>query len=139
MITLEINNISEISKVAKLFLSKTKEYKKFAFFGEMGVGKTTFIKELCKQLGVTDVVNSPSFAIVNEYQSINNKIIYHFDFYRIKNINEIFDFGYEEYFYSPNYCFVEWPEKIEHLLPENFIIVNITEETNHKRIINIHI
>ncbi|MCK5822474.1 MAG: tRNA (adenosine(37)-N6)-threonylcarbamoyltransferase complex ATPase subunit type 1 TsaE [Bacteroidales bacterium] len=134
---LEINNISEIKKTAKLFLNKTKEFKKFAFFGDMGVGKTTFIKELCKQLGVTDVVNSPSFAIVNEYMSANNEIIYHFDFYRIKNINEVFDFGYEEYFYSPNYCFVEWPEKIEHLLPDDFISVNIIEESNHKRIINI--
>ena len=137
MITLGINNISEISKVAKLFLTKTKEHKKFAFFGDMGVGKTTFIKALCKQLGVTDIVNSPSFAIVNEYQSKNDEIIYHFDFYRIKNINEIFDFGYEEYFYSNNYCFVEWPEKIEHLLPEEFITVYVTEELNHKRIINI--
>ena len=137
MITLQVNNISEIKETAKLFLSKTKEHKKFAFFGEMGVGKTTFIKELCEQLGVTDIVNSPSFAIVNEYQSANNEIIYHFDFYRIKNINEIYDFGYEEYFYSPNYCFVEWPEKIEHLLPEDFISVNIMEEENHKRKINI--
>jgi len=137
VITLQVNNISEIKETAKLFLSKTKEHKKFAFFGEMGVGKTTFIKELCEQLGVTDIVNSPSFAIVNEYQSANNEIIYHFDFYRIKNINEIYDFGYEEYFYSPNYCFVEWPEKIEHLLPEDFISVNIMEEENHKRKINI--
>ncbi|MBE9467924.1 MAG: tRNA (adenosine(37)-N6)-threonylcarbamoyltransferase complex ATPase subunit type 1 TsaE [Bacteroidetes bacterium] len=135
--TLEINNISEIEETAKLFLNKTKKHKKFAFFGDMGVGKTTFIKELCKQLGVTDVVNSPSFAIVNEYTSSNDEIIYHFDFYRIKNINEVFDFGYEEYFYSPNYCFVEWPEKIQQLLPEDFIIVNFTEESNHKRIINI--
>ncbi len=139
MITLKINNLSEINKIAKVFLTKTKEHKKFAFFGDLGIGKTTFIKALCKQLGVIDIVNSPSFAIVNEYQSKNDEIIYHFDFYRIKNINEIFDFGYEEYFYSNNYCFVEWPEKIEHLLPEDFINVYITEEANHKRIINVHI
>ena len=98
-------------------------------------GKT--YKALCEELGVSEVVNSPSFAIVNEYQSANNGVIYHFDFYRIKKIEEAFDFGYEDYFYSNNYCFIEWPEKIESLLPENCVIVNIKEREDGSRFMEI--
>ena len=98
----------------------------------MGVGKTTFIKEVCKQLGVTDVVNSPTFAVINEYAS-NVGPIYHFDFYRIKNIEEAYDFGYEDYFYSGNFCFIEWSEKIVDILPDDCIQVTITELENGDR------
>ena len=98
----------------------------------MGMGKTTFIKELCRQLGVDGVVSSPTFSIVNEYDS-KGESIYHFDFYRLKNEQEAYDFGYEEYFYSGNYCFVEWPEKIENLLPEDAVLISITGDEHGNR------
>jgi tRNA threonylcarbamoyladenosine biosynthesis protein TsaE len=97
----------------------------FAFHGNMGVGKTTFIQAICKILGSGDYVTSPTFAIVNEYSDAGGNPVYHFDFYRIKNIEEAFDLGYEEYFFSGNFCFIEWPEKIESLLPENRVEVKI--------------
>lgn len=97
----------------------------FAFYGKMGAGKTTFIQLICKVLGTTDNVTSPTFAIINEYSSETAGAIYHFDFYRIKDIEEAFDLGYEDYFYSGNYCLIEWPEKVESLLPEEYVEVNI--------------
>jgi tRNA threonylcarbamoyladenosine biosynthesis protein TsaE len=113
MITsLELNTLTELASVAKKFLRLNKGKKTFAFFGNMGVGKTTFIKALCNEMGVIDIVTSPSFALVNEYQTNEDEIIYHFDFYRIKKIEEVFDLGYEDYFYSNNYCFIEWQFKI---------------------------
>ena len=108
-----------------------------AFYGTMGVGKTTFIKSICRELEVIDVVNSPTFSIVNEYHTVNEEIIYHFDFYRIESQSEAFDFGYEEYFFSENLCMIEWPEKIENLLPENCFRVNINEETDGTRTITV--
>ncbi len=127
---LEIKNLKNIDKIAKIFLEKNKDKKIFAFFGEMGVGKTTFIRAICKNLKVIDMVNSPTFSIVNEYFTEKNTIIYHFDFYRINNIYEIFDFGYEEYFYSKNYCFIEWSEKIENFLPEESLRVFMEKKEN---------
>lgn len=100
----------------------------FAFFGKMGVGKTTLIKELCAHLGVEDVVCSPTFAIVNEYSAQGGEPVYHFDFYRLKSIAEAYDIGYEEYFYSGFYCFTEWTEKVEELLPECYVRVEIVEQ-----------
>lgn len=97
----------------------------FAFYGKMGAGKTTFIKAICSALGTEDVVQSPSFAIVHEYGSQNGGKIYHFDFYRIKNLEEVYDLGYEDYFFSGSYCFIEWPELISDLLPENVVRVRI--------------
>ena len=109
-------------------LSSFKEERFFAFFGKMGVGKTTLIKELCDVLGVEDVVCSPTFAIVNEYSTAVGEPVYHFDFYRLKNLGEAYDIGYEEYFYSGCYCFTEWTEKIEELLPEHYVRVELTEK-----------
>lgn len=99
----------------------------FAFFGKMGVGKTTLIKELCAELGVEDNVCSPTFAIVNEYSDRDGEPVYHFDFYRLKSVAEAYDIGYEEYFYSGCYCFTEWTEKVEELLPERYVRVEIEE------------
>ena len=99
----------------------------FAFFGKMGVGKTTLIKEVCAQLGVDDVVCSPTFAIINEYRDRHGEPVYHFDFYRLKSLAEAYDLGYEEYFYSGCYCFTEWTEKVEELLPERYVRVELTE------------
>jgi tRNA threonylcarbamoyladenosine biosynthesis protein TsaE len=113
--------------VAKKLLMIFKDKKMFAFSGKMGAGKTTFIKHLCKQLGAGDIAVSPSFSIVNEYTTKDGNTLYHFDFYRIKDIKEVFDIGYEEYFYSGNYCFIEWPEKIKELLPDNCVYIRIED------------
>lgn len=106
-----VTNVNDLRSIAADFLESIGSNRIIAFYGSMGTGKTTFIKALCDLLKVTDTVNSPSFAIINEYSVPNNGSIYHFDFYRLKNINEAFDMGCEDYFYSGNYCFVEWPEK----------------------------
>src|SRR5574344_1318416 len=110
----------------------------FAFYGKMGAGKTTFIKAICEALGVTDVITSPTFAIVNEYRSEeDNELIYHFDFYRIKKLEEVYDMGYEDYFDSGAPCFIEWPELIENLLPEDAIKVTISEQENGRRTVSL--
>lgn len=126
--------------MARKLLRTFQEERFFAFFGSMGVGKTTLIKELCKVLGSDDNVCSPTFAIVNEYRSGEGAPIYHFDFYRLKNIEEAYDIGYEEYFYSGNYCFTEWTEKIEDILPEKYVSVTMVEEneTRHMEAIAIN-
>ena len=118
--------------MARNLLESFSEERFFAFFGKMGVGKTTLIKELCAALGVEDNVCSPTFAIVNEYSTREGEPVYHFDFYRLKSLAEAYDIGYEEYFYSGCYCFTEWTEKIEELLPEHHVRVEI-EERNEKR------
>ncbi len=115
----EIFYETQINIVAKKLLKTFPGKRVFAFYGEMGAGKTTLIKGICNYLGVLDTVTSPTFSIVNEYQTREGGIVYHFDFYRISKIEEVMDMGYEEYFFSSNYCFVEWPEKIENLLPED--------------------
>src|SRR3972149_1006446 len=117
MPVIEIKNVSEIDIPAKLILENKGDYKIFAFFGSMGAGKTTLIKAICKQLKVNENVASPTFSLINEYTNPEGEKIYHFDFYRINKIEEIFDFGYEEYFYSGCLCFIEWPEIIADLLP----------------------
>jgi len=119
------NNLSEVKKAAADFLEQNKNRKQFAFYGEMGAGKTTFIKELCELLGSTDVVTSPTFSIINEYHTTANGRIFHFDFYRIEDIEEVYNIGYEDYFYSNDFCFIEWPELIEELLPETMLKVTI--------------
>lgn len=116
-------------------LTTFEEERFFAFFGKMGVGKTTLIKEMCEVLGVEDVVCSPTFAIVNEYSTAQGESVFHFDFYRLKSISEAYDIGYEEYFYSGCYCFTEWTEKIEELLPERYVRVEM-EERDGVRILN---
>ena len=109
----------------------------FAFYGKMGSGKTTFIKSICEELGVEDTINSPTFAIVNEYEDREMNTIYHFDFYRIKSIAEVYNMGYEEYFYGGAYCFMEWPELVEELLPEETIKVYIEENEDTTRTVRI--
>jgi len=130
-----VKSITELAQVAQLLLETHKSSRLFALYGPMGAGKTTFIKALCKHLNISQTVNSPTFSLVNEYTATNGEIIYHFDFYRIKKIAEAYDIGYEEYFYSGNYCFIEWPEKIESLLPEDYIRVEIQIEENDRRIV----
>lgn len=124
MKSISINSTAELPNVAKELLAFAKGEKFFIFEGEMAAGKTTFIKTFCEVLGVEDVVSSPTFSIVNEYVSQAGKI-YHFDFYRLKNTQEAYDIGYEEYFYSGDYCLIEWPSKVEDLLPENYVKVEI--------------
>lgn len=132
---LKINNISEINNVAKQFITQIGNEKVFAFYGAMGAGKTTFIKAVCEELGVQETITSPTFAIINEYKDGEGNSVYHFDFYRINKLEEAFDFGYEDYFYSGNLCFIEWPEIVESLLPENTVKVYITETDNDIRTI----
>lgn len=132
---IRINNISEINKAAKEFIANIGNNCVFAFYGKMGAGKTTFIKAVCEELEVTDIITSPTFAIVNEYHSEKTGNIYHFDFYRIKKLEEVYDMGYEDYFYSNSLCFIEWPELVEDLLPENVIKVTIEENEDGSRVI----
>jgi len=133
---MKIRSLSEISTIAKEFISQMGDHKVFVFYGSMGAGKTTFIKAVCEELGVEDVINSPTFAIINEYNTKNGDPIFHFDFYRINKIEEAYDFGYEDYFYSGNLCFIEWPEKIKELIPSDAVEVYITENAEGEREIN---
>jgi tRNA threonylcarbamoyladenosine biosynthesis protein TsaE len=131
---LHINGLPDLKEAAHHLLNFAAEEKIFVFEGSMGAGKTTFIKEICLALGVTDRVSSPTFSIVNEYLGANQQAVYHFDFYRIKDLQEAYDIGYEEYFYSGQFCLIEWPEKIAPLLPETYIKVKIdllSEETRN--------
>ncbi len=127
-----IGHLEELREVARELLCSYGEERFFAFFGKMGVGKTTLIKEMCEELGSEDVVCSPTFAIVNEYATGEGRPIYHFDFYRLKNEEEAYDIGYEEYFYSGEYCFTEWTEKVEGLLPERYVRVSLREENGER-------
>ena len=133
-----IENLGQLHEVARNLLATFKDDRFFAFFGKMGVGKTTLIKEICDVLGVEDVVCSPTFAIVNEYSTKSGESVYHFDFYRLKSVTEAYDIGYEEYFYSGCYCFTEWTEKVEELLPERYVRVEI-EERDGLRVLNANI
>ena len=134
---IKINSIDEIGAAAKEFVAAMGDRTVFAFYGKMGAGKTTFIKAVCEELGVEDVINSPTFAIVNEYVDGNGSPVYHFDFYRIKNMQEVMDMGYEDYVYSGNVCFMEWPERIENLLPDDAVKVVIEEETDGSRTVKL--
>lgn len=127
MTTITFSSVEELPTVARQLLKTYPDERFYAFFGKMGAGKTTLIKELCAQLGVEDNVCSPTFAIINEYSSGEGEPVYHFDFYRLKSLDEAYDLGYEEYFYSGCYCFSEWTEKIEPLLPEHYLRVAIDE------------
>ena len=132
-----INGVEQLVEVSDYLITLREEADVIAFYGSMGAGKTTLIKNLCHRMGVTDEVNSPTFAIVNEYVTEEGESVYHFDFYRIKKLEEAYDIGYENYFYSGNLCLIEWPEMIEPLLPEKYIRVEIQHgETNDERIIH---
>ena len=125
---IKIQSLDHIHEAAREFIAAMGDNTVFALYGKMGAGKTTFVKALCQELGVEDVVTSPTFAVNNEYRSdIAGELIYHFDFYRIKKLEEVYDMGYEDYFYSGALCFIEWPELIEELLPGNTVRVTIEE------------
>ena len=131
---IKIQSLESIHEAAREFIAAMGDNTVFALYGKMGAGKTTFVKALCEELGVSDVISSPTFAIVNEYRSDETgELIYHFDFYRIKKLSEEYDMGYEDYFYSGNLCFLEWPELIEELLPEDCTKVTITVEEDGTR------
>lgn len=136
--TITIKDLDHIQEAAHEFIGQMGDDTVFAFYGKMGAGKTTFIKALCKLLGVEDEVNSPTFAIINEYRSETTaELIYHFDFYRIKKLEEVYDLGYEDYFYSGALCFIEWPELVEELLPLDAKKVTITENSDGSRTITL--
>ena len=138
---IKIQSLDTIREAAREFIKYIGDRRVFAFYGKMGAGKTTFVKAICEELGVEDVITSPTFAIVNEYEAsltshpspLTSLSIYHFDFYRIKKLEEVYDMGYEDYFYSGSLCFIEWPELIEDVLPEDAVKVNIDEQPDGTR------
>lgn len=131
---IKIDSLDHLHEAARTFIEAMGDHTVFAMYGKMGAGKTTFTKAVCECLGVEDVINSPTFAIVNEYRSATTgELIYHFDFYRIKKLEEVYDMGYEDYFYSGALCFIEWPELIEDLLPEDTVKVHIEENEDGSR------
>ena len=132
---IRITSLDNIREAAKEFLAGMGTSKVVAFYGKMGAGKTTFIKAICEELGVEDVITSPTFALVNEYTAGNGAPVYHFDFYRIKRLDEVYDMGYEDYFYGGNLCLLEWPELIEDILPDDAMRVSITEQEDGSRVI----
>lgn len=130
---ISIDDTNALPEVAERLLTFTNGQKFIVFEGEMAAGKTTFIKAFCDVIGVKDVVSSPTFSIVNEYKTPAHGVVFHFDFYRLKNVQEAYDIGYEEYFYSDNFCLVEWPQKVEDLLPDSYVKVQITITGNEQR------
>lgn len=132
----EIENITSLPEVVSGFLKTIGNQKHFAVSGKMGAGKTTFIKEVCKQLNVKEVVTSPTFALINEYTTGNGTKVFHFDFYRIKKEEELYDLGYEDYVFSDSYCFIEWPEMASDLIPPHFKHITIEETGAGKRVLN---
>ena len=159
MISIVIKDIDHIREAAREFIEHIGEHRVFAFYGKMGAGKTTFVKAICEELGVDDVITSPTFAIINEYTATpptaaanssfslrecgvanftlhSSLQIYHFDFYRIKKLEEVYDMGYEDYFYSGALCFIEWPELIEDILPDDAVRVSIAEQEDGSRIVS---
>jgi tRNA threonylcarbamoyladenosine biosynthesis protein TsaE len=133
---IKINDLEHIREAARQFIDAMGDQHVFAFYGHMGAGKTTFIKAICEELGVDDVVTSPTFAIVNEYTAADGIPIYHFDFYRIKKLEEVYDMGYEDYFYGDGLCFIEWPEMMEELLPEGATKVQIAKNPDGTRTVS---
>lgn len=137
MQTFKISSPDQMAEAAKTFLSIVQGFRTFAFYGPMGSGKTTLIKAICGELGATDVVTSPTFALVNEYHTRQGEILYHLDLYRINSISELYDFGYEEYFYDNHYIFIEWADKAEALLPDDTVKVILTETGVNSRLVQI--
>jgi tRNA threonylcarbamoyladenosine biosynthesis protein TsaE len=140
MNTISIQDIEHIREAAREFIQQMGDAHVFAFYGKMGAGKTTFVKAICEELGVKDVITSPTFAIINEYEASSTGQyegipIYHFDFYRIKKLEEVYDMGYEDYFYADALCFIEWPELIEDILPEDAVKVSIEEQPDGTRLV----
>jgi len=143
MKNIKITDIEHIREAAREFINQIGDRRVFAFYGKMGAGKTTFVKAICEELGVEDVITSPTFAIINEYSinvqrsTFNVQRIFHFDFYRIKKLEEVYDMGYEDYFYSGALCFIEWPELIEEILPEDTVRVSISEQEDGSRLVTV--
>jgi tRNA threonylcarbamoyladenosine biosynthesis protein TsaE len=127
------HSVNDLAGIAEKILTEFKDHRIFAVKGKMGAGKTTLIKAFCLQLGIEETVSSPTFALVNEYTTAGGESVFHFDFYRIKKTEEVFDIGYEEYFFSDHYCFIEWPELIEGLLPENYVSIDILVGEDERR------
>jgi tRNA threonylcarbamoyladenosine biosynthesis protein TsaE len=136
---IELNSLGQIQSAAQCFLNLTKGYSKFAFYGDMGSGKTTFIKALCKELGAVDTVTSPTFALINEYETSEGFLLYHLDLYRINSVEELFDLGYEDYFFGNNLIFIEWPEKAESILPDSFVKIYMEVAAKNKRVIKLNL
>ena len=139
MNSIKVEKLRDLENAAKMLIDSFADQKIFAFYGKMGAGKTTFIQAICKYLGSPDNVTSPTFALINEYSAANGHPIYHMDFYRIEKLEEVFDLGYEDYLYSGNYCLIEWPEKIESLLPGRYVEVKIDEGLLGERYISAQI
>jgi tRNA threonylcarbamoyladenosine biosynthesis protein TsaE len=136
MFSKKVKSLAELNGVAEELVQHFPNERVFAFYGKMGAGKTTFIQSVCRILGSEDNVTSPTFALINEYMTKEMKSIFHFDFYRIKDIEEAFDLGYEDYIYSGDYCLIEWPEMIESLLPNTLVEVKIEVQDDNSRIIS---
>jgi tRNA threonylcarbamoyladenosine biosynthesis protein TsaE len=136
MFSEKVTSIAGLKSAAANLIKQFPNQRVFALYGKMGAGKTTFIQAICNTLGSDDVVTSPTFAIINEYSTKDLSSVFHFDFYRIKDLEEAYDLGYEDYIYSGNYCFIEWPEMIEPLLPENIVEVKIEVQEDETRIIS---
>ena len=134
---IQLNSLSDLVPVSNQILALASDVPVWCFYGEMGVGKTTLIKAICDQLGVTDSMSSPTFSLVNEYETNNQESIYHFDFYRIGNQQEALDIGVDEYFYSENYCFIEWPNLVAGLIPDHHIEISIKLVEANRRVINL--
>jgi len=132
-----IQDLAGLPDAARSFLEKNRDTKIFAFYGDLGAGKTTFIKALCNELNVIDIVSSPTFSIINEYQNEKGMVIYHMDFYRLEKREEALDIGLEDYFNTNNYCFIEWPEKIDELLPNQTTYVKIARNPDNARVLEI--
>jgi tRNA threonylcarbamoyladenosine biosynthesis protein TsaE len=139
MFSENIANLKALDKAAEKLIKQFSDKRIFAFYGKMGAGKTTFIQSVCKKLGSNDNVTSPTFALINEYKTTKQQSIFHFDFYRIKDLEEAFDLGYEDYLYSGNFCLIEWPEMIEPLLPEKIVRVKINVNADGSRTISANI
>ena len=136
MFSEKVTSLKTLLPTAEKLVKQFPDQRVFAFYGNMGAGKTTFIQSVCKILGTNDNVTSPTFALINEYKTEAKKSIFHFDFYRIKNMEEAFDLGYEDYIYSGNYCLIEWPEMIEPLLPNQFVKVQIDVDETGNRLVS---
>jgi tRNA threonylcarbamoyladenosine biosynthesis protein TsaE len=136
MFSEKVTSTAELKSTAADLIKQFPNHRVFAFYGKMGAGKTTFIQAICNALGSDDIVTSPTFAIINEYSTKDLSTVFHFDFYRIEDLEEAYDLGYEDYIYSGSYCFIEWPEMIEPLLPKNIIEVKIEVQENESRIIS---
>lgn len=136
METFYCKRLTDLEQASRMILEAHPDSRILGFYGKMGAGKTTLIKSLCIQLGVIDIVNSPTFSIVNEYRTNKGDAVYHMDFYRLNNREELMDIGCEDYFYSGSYCLIEWPEKFDELLPDNFVYIKIdVDETDNSRMI----